>query len=280
VPEGPEVETVRRSLLPLLLGARLTSPRVSAKKLRTPITTKHLQHLDGAVVAALARKGKLLIIATDRGGLFVRLGMTGRLVVEPARQRPQPHTHVRFDVEGPARPPGDAGTQLRFVDPRRFGEVVPFASDAERDAELARMGPDGLSLDDDGRREVVARLRRTSRSLKDALLDQSIVAGVGNIYAAEALFIARLSPFARAADLDDEAGLRLVRAVEQTLLQGVENRGTTFSSYVDGEGRAGSNAQRLLVFQREGEACVGCGGVVVRVVQGARSTFYCPTCQR
>jgi len=280
VPEGPEVETVRRSLVPLLLGRTLSRPRVSAKKLRTPISRRHLLPFDGVVVTDLFRKGKLLGIATNSGGgggLFVRLGMTGRLVVEPARQRPALHTHVRFNVSGDD---GAPALELRFVDPRRFGEVVPFANDDDRDAELARLGPDGIALDDDGRAEVVLRLRRTGRAVKDALLDQAIVAGVGNIYAAEALFKAGVSPFVAAADLDDAAAARLVRAVEDVLRQGVNNRGTSFSDYVDADGKQGDNASQLLVFQREGEACRACGTAIVRVVQGARSTFYCPLCQR
>lgn len=284
MPEGPEVETVRRSLVPLLLGRTLSRPRVSSKKLRTPISRRHLLSFEGVVVTDLFRKGKLLGIATDRGGgLFVRLGMTGRLVVEPASQRPAPHTHVRFDVSSVSSVSGEAGAralELRFVDPRRFGEVVPFMNDDDRDAELARLGPDGISLDDAGRAEVALRLRRTSRAVKDALLDQAIVAGVGNIYAAEALFKAGISPFVAAADLDDDATLRLVQAVEAVLQQGVNNRGTSFSDYVDADGKHGDNASQLLVFQREGEACRSCGTAIVRVVQGARSTFYCRVCQR
>lgn len=285
MPEGPEVETVRRSLEPLLLGKILRAPYVSRKKLRTAITKRDLVVVEGATVTGLFRKGKLLGIATDRGaGLFVRLGMTGRLLVEEKKKKPALHTHVRFTLHdaSPAREDDgdvDTGKELRFVDPRRFGEVVAYAGDKDRDDELDRIGPDGLSLDDAGRAEVLRRLRSTTRVVKDALLDQSIVAGVGNIYAAEALFAAGVSPFLSAADLDDDAGARLVVAVEDVLRQGVLHRGTSFSDYVDAEGKQGDNASRLKVFQREGEACVVCGAVVVRVVQGARSTFYCPRCQ-
>ena len=276
MPEGPEVETVRRSLLPLLLGATLARPRVSALKLRTPITKKDLRAVDGAVVTALFRKGKLLGIRTASGaGLFVRLGMTGRLLVEPTKTRPAPHTHVRFELQGIAAP----GTELRFVDPRRFGEVVPFADDVACALELERLGPDGLSLDDDGRRLVAARLRSTARANKDVLLDQGVVAGVGNIYAAEACFVARLSPWRPGSSLDDDEAARLVSAIEAVLLQGVLHRGTSFSDYVDGEGKRGDNARHLHVFQREGEPCRVCAVVVERAVQGQRSTFWCPRCQ-
>ncbi|MDP2343232.1 MAG: bifunctional DNA-formamidopyrimidine glycosylase/DNA-(apurinic or apyrimidinic site) lyase [Deltaproteobacteria bacterium] len=280
MPEGPEVETVRRSLLPLLLGATLARPRVSALKLRTPITKKDLVDVDGAVVVELFRKGKLLGIRTASGaGLFVRLGMTGRLLVEPAKKKAALHTHVRFDLQGAGAESLGEKTELRFVDPRRFGEVVPFKDDVACALELARLGPDGLSLDDDGRAVVGARFRSTARSIKDVLLDQSVVAGVGNIYAAEACFVARLSPHRQGCSLDDDEAQRLVRAIESVLTQGVLNRGTSFSDYVDGEGKTGDNARHLHVFQREGEPCRVCGDVVVRVVQGQRSTFYCPRCQ-
>ncbi len=277
MPEGPEVETVRRSLVALLVGKVLTAPRVSAKKLRTPITTRTLKPLAGARVTGLDRRGKLLVVDVDGDrGLFVRLGMTGRFVVEHKKTKPALHTHVRFDVVDDH---GAAGHELRFIDPRRFGEVVPFFSRAERSEELSRLGPDGIVVDDAGRAAIAHGLQGTTRSLKDALLDQTIVAGVGNIYAAEALFLARLSPFRAGADLDDDEAVRLVRAVEDTLAQGVKNRGTSFSDYVDGEGQRGDNQHALHVFQREGEACRACGTTITRVVQGARSTFFCPLCQ-
>lgn len=278
MPEGPEVETVRRSLLPLLLGATLARPRVSAQKLRTPITRRDLKEVDGAVVVELFRKGKVLGIRNDRGaGILVRLGMTGRLLVELCTQRPAPHTHVRFDVIGAA---GQTGTELRFVDPRRFGEVVPFASDVDVARALDRLGPDGLALNDEGRACVISRLKATSRAIKDVLLDQSVVAGVGNIYAAEACFVARLSPFRAGSSLDDDEALALVGAIESVLHQGVKNRGTSFSDYVDGAGNTGDNAVHLQVFQRQGQQCRVCAEVVVRVLQGQRSTFWCPRCQK
>jgi formamidopyrimidine-DNA glycosylase len=284
VPEGPEVETVRQSLLDRVVGATFGRPRLSRHRLRTPVTARALAFLDGARVASFSRKGKTLVIAVvappgsaesavePTSGLFVRLGMTGRLLVEDAAQRPVLHTHVRIPLVG-------TGTELRFVDPRRFGEVVPWCSPIDRDVELARLGPDGLALSDNERAVVAAALRATGRSIKDALLDQRVVAGVGNIYAAEACFVARLSPLRVGSSLSDDEARRLVAAVEQVLLQGLKNRGTSFSDYVDGDGRPGDNAAALWVFGREGEPCRACGGGVERIVQGARSTFLCPRCQ-
>jgi formamidopyrimidine-DNA glycosylase len=265
VPEGPEVETIRRSLVDRVVGARLGEPWLSTKKLRTPIRPRDLRPLAGRRVVGLARHGKLLILDVEGGaGLFVRLGMTGR----PRA----PHTHLVWPLDQGAR-------ELRFVDARRFGEVVPFATPAARDAERARMGPDAITLDDAGRAQVLAGLAATKRALKDALLDQTLVAGVGNIYASEALFLARLSPFLRGSDLRGDEPARLLAAVEAVLADAVRRRGTSFSDYVDGEGREGEMAAHLAVFQRTGEACPACAAPIARVVQGARSTFLCTRCQ-
>jgi formamidopyrimidine-DNA glycosylase len=274
VPEGPEVETIRRSLLPLLRGRRLAEARVSNKKLREPTTARALQIVLGRRVTGLDRRGKLLLIDVEgERGLFVRLGMTGKLVVANAREAPPLHTHVRISL--------DAGDEeLRYTDARRFGSVVPFADAHTRAAALDAIGPDGLSLTGRARALASERLGSTARSLKDALLDQTVVAGVGNIYAAEALFLARLSPFLRGRDLSAAARERLLDAVQEVLRAAVGRRGTSFSDYVDGLGVPGDNLAHLMVFQREGEPCRTCLKRVVRVTQGQRSTFFCPRCQR
>lgn len=273
MPEGPEVETIRKSLEPLLLGRTFGRPVVSKKGLRTPTSSARLRPLEGRRVQALGRHGKLMWIDVDDGqGLFVRLGMTGRLVVDPADRPLLPHTHVRV--------PLDDGGELRYVDARRFGEVVRFDGPRARDAERARMGPDALTLDDEGRAVARARLLVTGRSLKDALLDQTVLAGVGNIYAAEALFVARLSPFRKGRDLDEAGASRLLDAVVAVLARAVEHRGTSFSDYVDGAGERGGHLEHVHVFQREGEPCRVCGGRIAREVQGQRSTFWCRRCQR
>lgn len=272
MPEGPEVETVRRTLAPLLVGRVLGRPTVSRKALRTPTSSKMLRPLEGARVASLGRHGKLLWIDVDSGGgLMVRLGMSGQLLVSASASAPLAHTHVRV--------PLDDGQELRYVDARRFGAVVYFAGSAEREQERARMGPDALALDEAGRAQAAALLRATSRSLKDALLDQTVLAGVGNIYAAEALFVARLSPFLPGAALSASAAARLLDAVSSVLTAAVSRRGTSFSNYVDALGARGDNLAHVHVFQREGEPCRVCGSAIERVAQGARSTFFCRSCQ-
>lgn len=273
MPEGPEVETVRRSLEPLLVGRTFGRPSVSKKALRTPTSTKKLAPIAGGRVVALGRHGKLMWIDVGDRGLMVRLGMSGRvLVARTAQDDVAPHTHVRI--------PLDDGSELRYVDPRRFGEVSYYPSRAALDEERARMGPDALGLDDTTRAIAIARMRSSARTLKDVLLDQTVLAGVGNIYAAEALFVARVSPFLQGKKLDDTRAMTLVRAVEEVLAQAVARRGTSFSNYVDALGVEGDNIDHVWVFQREGEACRVCGTTVSRKVQGARSTFFCRRCQR
>jgi len=272
MPEGPEVETVRKTLLPLVLGARLGKAKVSKLALRTKITAKQLAFLEGAVVDEVGRHGKLLWLRAGEGGLCIRLGMTGRVTVDDVKVTALKHTHVRV-------PLNDGTRELRFCDPRRFGEVVPFVGD-ELDVERARMGPDGITIDDVGRARVRDAILKTSRSIKDALLDQKVVAGVGNIYAAEACWLAALSPTRPGSSLSGEEVDALIAGIEQTLADGVRNRGTSFSDYVDADGQRGDNAAYLHVFQREDEGCRRCGTIVERFTQGARSTFWCRGCQR
>lgn len=273
MPEGPEVETVRRSLVPLLVGRTLGRAWVSRNKLRTPVTTRQLAFLEGRRVLGLGRHGKLMWLdAEGGGGLLLRLGMTGKFLVEDQGVPRQAHTHVVLPLD-------DGNKELRYVDVRRFGEVVPFADARRRDEERARLGPDPLSWTPEQRAAVVERLKATKRSLKDALLDQSVIAGVGNIYACEALFLAGLSPLARGSSVP-RAGLEaLTSAAEQVLVAAVEHCGTTFSDFVDALGERGMNLAHVHVFQREGLPCPRCGRPVERIVQGARSTFLCRRCQ-
>lgn len=272
MPEGPEVETIRASIAPVLLGRTIEGAWVSTKKLRAPLRRAELVPLVGRVVVDTGRRGKALWIDVEGGaGILVRLGMTGRLLVEPVATARAPHTHVRLGLSGE--------DELRFVDPRRFGSVVPYGDAAARAALLVGVGPDVLALDAAARTAIVVALCATARSLKDALLDQRLLAGVGNIYASEALFRARLSPFLRGKDLDEDAARRLLAEAEATLADAVRNRGTSFSDYVDGRGARGDHLTHLLVFGRAGEPCRACGGPVRRQAQGQRSTFWCPRCQ-
>jgi formamidopyrimidine-DNA glycosylase len=274
VPEGPEVETVRRSLEPLLVGKKLGTPWASSKALRRKTTSRALQIVEGRKVRSLGRHGKLMWLETDDDdvGLTMRLGMTGHFSVVARAEEREPHTHVVI-------PLGRGGRELRYVDVRRFGEVLPFNKRATLDAEVARLGPDPLSFTTAQRQWCVDRLKKTTRPLKDAVLDQKLFAGVGNIYACEALYLARLSPLKRSHKVARDKLAVLVDKLGEVLRTAVDHRGTTFSDFVDAEGLYGDNQSYLHVFQREGEPCGVCGRAIERVAQSGRSTFLCRTCQ-
>lgn len=274
MPEGPEVETVRRTLEPMVQGRCLGPAWVSALSLRRSVRAADFRALRGKRVVGTGRHGKLLWLNLEgEGGIWVRLGMTGRLLVQNAEAEKHPHTHVIIPLDG-----GDE--ELRYVDVRRFGEVVPYLQAAEREAECARMGPDPLTWGAAERSQVAEKLKRTQRALKEALLDQSLIAGVGNIYASEALFEARISPFKKGQQTSKTALHRLLDATEAVLRKAVEHRGTTFSDFVDSSGGEGQNLQHVAVFWRSGEPCLVCGRAIEKAVQGARSTYFCRKCQR
>lgn len=274
MPEGPEVETVRRTLHPMVEGRRLGAAWVSDFALRRPVKAADFSNLVGKKVVETGRHGKLLWLeAEDKRGLWVRLGMTGRLLVQNAKEERHPHTHVVIPLD-------DGREELRYVDVRRFGEVVPYGAPSLLEAECARMGPDPLTWGDEERLQVAAKLKRTQRSLKEALLDQSLIAGVGNIYASEALFEARISPYKKGHRASKPALLRLLEATESVLRKAVKHRGTTFSDFVDSTGGEGQNLQHVAVFWRAGEPCPNCTRPIEKAVQGGRSTYFCRKCQR
>lgn len=271
MPELPEVETVRRSLAPLITGRTVTavwrSPlalrreKPDARALKSVLVE---QRLDAPV-----RRGKYLLLPTPRGGLLMHLGMSGQLTVTLGQAALLPHTHLRVTLHD--------GTELRYVDPRRFGLCRPFLGPTPP-AEWDQLGPDPLSPAFTVE-ALAAALKRTTRAVKLMLLDQELVAGLGNIYVAEALFLAGIHPGRRAHQLRASQVEPLHRAIVAVLTQGVENRGTSLSDYVDAQGVAGNNQAFLKVYGRAGQTCVRCGGTVRGVVMGQRSTFYCPGCQ-
>lgn len=273
MPEGPEVETVRRTLEPLLVGETIDSVWLSTHSLRISAKLADFAPVLQQKIVSLHRHGKLLwILCANKSGMMIRLGMTGQAIVTEKSTAVAKHTHVKFDCKGKEK-------QFRYIDPRRFGSVNPFTDEKALQQELAKIGPDPIVWNDKQKLIFIENIRKTQREIKVALLDQQIIASVGNIYASEALFLAQISPFAVSNHLDDKALMALADAVEGVLRRAVANRGTSFSDYVDGTGQRGENQLHLSVFQREGEACRRCTGTIERAVQGGRSTFYCVSCQ-
>lgn len=274
MPELPEVETVARSLGPEITGRRVLEVRSSGKKLRVAVDGKKLRAaLVGHRLDSIERRGKYLVIRTSGPwSVLVHLGMSGRMVCVSATEAEPRHTHVVWRLEG--------DREVRLIDPRRFGLMKPVPSATiERSDELAEMGPDPFSVDF-STTYLRQRLSGTRRDIKSFLLDQREVAGIGNIYASEALHEAGIAPGVRCDRLSAARADRLRQAVVSVLARAVHNRGTTLRDYVDGRGAGGENQHALAVYGRQGEPCRRCGRAIRRRVQGQRATYSCPGCQR
>lgn len=273
MPEGPEVEVIRQGLFDSLLEKRIHKITLSDKKLRRPVALQDFHFLKGATIRNLQRHGKLLVCFTATNqGFWCRLGMAGKLLIQNNGEQLRPHSHVVFHFEH--------GKRLVYVDPRRFGEVVPFDSLPMLQKELHKLGPDPLLWTDAEKKAVAQSMGKTKRQIKVALLDQNLMAGVGNIYACEALFLAKLSPFRQAKSLSQTERVRLLNATEEVLKRAVHHGGTTFSDYEKPDGQKGDNFHHRIVFQRADEKCFSCEKHIQLKQQHGRSTFYCPTCQR
>ena len=289
MPELPEVECVRLSLERLLVGRRVASVRVSRPGVITG-SRENEALLVGDKVSGVVRHGKQLALLGSRGGcVCVHLGMSGQLCVEhEAGSRPSngrskattgsipaqgwpPHTHLVWSLEG--------GPWLRFTDPRRFGGLWTFSSQAElMKRRWSRLGPDALRI---GPAAMASGLAKTKRSLKAALLDQHLVAGLGNIYVDELLFNAKLHPLMPACKLDPKAVPGLVRRMKTLLTGAVERGGSSLRDYVDGENNRGTQQDRHRVYGRAGMRCKrrGCCGVIESEQVAGRTTAWCPACQ-
>ena len=278
MPELPEVETVRRTLAPII-GATFSKTWWSGKNLRLgqPVDLKALRRAcRSAELESVRRLGKYILLdLLDRPDVvLVHLGMSGRLRHFPAKSPRPPHTHVEWLL--------DDGRLLRYSDPRRFGNVELVRRGAEREhASLAKLGPDPLDegITGEGLR---AACQRTRRPIKVALLDQSLVAGIGNIYASEALYMAGIHPATPSRQLSLTRCRRLASAITEVLNRALAHGGTSLKDFVSADGHAGEHAHYLWVYDRDGSPCPkeSCGGTIRRAVQQARATFFCPRCQR
>ncbi len=287
MPELPEVETVRRGLAANVVGRRVAGVEVGRERtVRRTSARALIDGLTGVTITAWGRRGKYLIGSLDSGdGLMIHLRMSGRVLIAPTGAARPPHTHVVLHLD--ARAAGDGAArpaeELWFVDPRTFGEVVVFdpTNLAAELPELAKLGIDPVT---DGltRAELTALLRR-DRQLKALLLDQHVIAGIGNIYCDELLHLARLRPDRVASSLTTREIGRLHRAIHETLAEAIEAGGSTLTDtqYVDLEGRGGWFQLHHRVYDRAGERCLTCNRATIqRAVMAGRSTCWCPRCQK
>jgi formamidopyrimidine-DNA glycosylase len=271
MPELPEVETIVRDLARLLPGSTIRKVEVFKVDLIEGDTPEGFEKkIRGRKIRGVTRRAKNIVMDLGGDRLLVNLGMTGRLLVTRAKDEEPTHLGVRLSL--------DKGRELRYHDVRRFGRLWTMTDDAWRawDGEL---GVEPLS--DDFTAEWLQQAAARSRvAVKTWLMDQARVVGVGNIYASEALFRAKIDP-RRPANTLAPGELAAVRdGVRQVLAEAIEFRGTTFLDYRDASGQEGAFAARLKVYDREGQTCGVCGGTIERIVQGGRSTFFCPSCQR
>ncbi len=283
MPELPEVETVRRGLTPAMEGAVITHAAVNRPDLRWPFPERMAERLTGAQVTQLRRRSKYILADLDtEETLLIHLGMSGRMTVSgdplgqfahdhPAHQK---HDHVVFDM--------DNGARVTFNDPRRFGamDLLPIAT-ADTHPLLAKLGPEPLG-NDFNESYLAARLSGRNTPIKSALLDQRIVAGLGNIYVCEALFRAGITPRRKAGAISEKRVHTLVPIVRHVLTEAIEAGGSSLKDFRQADGELGYFQHSFDVYGREDQPCKtpDCGGTISRITQSGRSSFFCPQCQR
>jgi len=280
MPELPEVETVRRGLLPAMEGRLIERAEVNRPDLRWPLPECMAERLTGARVLALRRRSKYILADLSTGEtLLIHLGMSGRMLVSGItlgaffheHPAPEKHDHVVLHLEG--------GARVTFNDARRFGamDLLPTAT-AESHPLLVEIGPEPLGNAFNGS-YLSARLKGRNTPIKSALLDQHLVAGLGNIYVCETLYRAGIHPARRAADVASPQDL--VPIIRDVLAEAIEAGGSSLKDYRRTDGELGYFQKAFAVYGREGEPCLtpGCTSIIARIVQSGRSSFFCPTCQ-
>jgi formamidopyrimidine-DNA glycosylase len=259
LPELPEVETVVRTLAPYLIGRRIVSARFTSRFVTPGDPKKLARRVAGRRIESVARRGKFIVVGLDKGELVMHLGMTGKLLSAGIETT---HTYGVFTL--------DEG-MLLYEDPRQFGRIE------WGDARVQRLGPEPLEV---GLAEFSARLRKRKTRIKALLLNQSFIAGLGNIYVDEILFLSGIHPLAQAARLSAPRVAKMHQAMVDTLTLAIEHRGSSISDYVDADGNRGNFQMLHRVYGREGEACITCGAAIKKAVVAGRGTHYCPVCQK
>lgn len=282
MPELPEIEHLKRTLEPTLLGSRVLDVQVFRRdvvNLSRSIPARHLAAalLKDATVSSLHRHGKNLAILGSTGNvLCVHLGMTGTMRVVDVAQSIVGLSHVHCVWE--LRSKHGRRARMYFRDPRRFGGLWPYTSMAQLlEKRWGMLGPDALSISHE---VLFAALQRTNRSIKAALLDQAVLAGVGNIYADEALFSAMIHPLSCASSIPSDRVRELVIRIQQIMRRAIDSGGSTIRDYADGNGELGAFARTLVAYGRGGEPCTVCGKPLIQRLIAQRTSVYCSDCQR
>lgn len=273
MPEMPEVEQVRKTLAPHIKGRKIVSVEIYLDRLiKHPSPEKFVAGLVGKTISHVGRRGKYLVLATDENQqLIVHLRMTGALLAQPGEQEPPAYAKIKFVLDG--------GVTMWFTDIRTFGTLYLLTNNDAYIEGYETLGPEPLSAEFTP--EYLASLAAKSRkAVKTFILDQHIIAGLGNIYADECLALAQILPMRAANTLNADEIDALCKAINAVIAQGIKNRGTTFRDYKDGEGNKGDNQNHLLVYGRGGKPCKKCGAALCSTKVGGRGTVYCEHCQK
>ena len=268
MPELPEVETTRRGLAPHLQGQRIDRVILRQTRLRWPIS-EAVAGLAGREIIALTRRGKYLLMQLDKGHLIWHLGMSGSMRIQPASAAAENHEHVEIQLGN--------GDTLRYRDPRRFGALLYTEQDPLQHKLLRNLGPEPLG--NDFTADYLYRCCRSRKAaIKLVIMNAQIVVGVGNIYASEALFQAGIRPARAAGRISKPRCAHLVNSIRDTLAAAIEQGGTTLKDFVQADGKPGYFTQSLQVYGNR-HSCHHCGSSIKHLVQGQRSSYYCPSCQ-
>lgn len=270
MPELPEVETTRRGITKHITGQTVTDVIVRQYQLRWPIPRNIKQLLKGATINSVLRRGKYLLLTTDKGTLLVHLGMSGSLRITDPSTLPEKHDHFELVFS--------SGVCLRLRDPRRFGAVLWTKGDPGQHKLLVNLGPEPLT-DDFTTDYLFNKTRKRKQAIKQFIMDSHVVVGVGNIYASEALFLAGIRPGMAAGRVTRARAGLLVDAVKQVLQAAIKQGGTTLRDFTASDGQPGYFKQQLNVYGRGGEPCLRCGTAIRLIRQGQRASYYCPVCQ-
>jgi formamidopyrimidine-DNA glycosylase len=271
MPELPEVETTRRGIEALIINKVVDSVKIHNAALRWPVSQELKTRLPGQKVGAVGRRSKYLLFTFEAGSMILHLGMTGHLRIDSSLAERRKHDHVEIVFTD--------GTAMRYNDSRRFGSILWTEEDPLQHMRLAELGPEPFSCAFDAA-YLYKRSRTRKIAIKPFLMDAHVVVGVGNIYASEALFRARISPLKPAGKVSKASCERLVEAVTIILKEAIAAGGTTIRDFANSEGKPGYFKQELRVYGRAGQKCTSCDTLIRQIRLGQRSTFYCPGCQK
>tara|TARA_B110000305_G_scaffold64762_1_gene72277 strand:- start:672 stop:1484 length:813 start_codon:yes stop_codon:yes gene_type:complete len=269
MPELPEVETTRRGLEPLIVNRKILSVHIYKKKLRWEIPSHLNKTLESKVIKKISRRAKYLLIAFDDGQLVMHLGMSGSISVVDTNEPLKKHHHFELKL--------DDSSSLRFHDPRRFGSIL-WQKNNEELRLLKNLGPEPLS-NEFNENSLFISSRGKSKNIKGLIMDSHVVVGVGNIYASESLFLAGISPKRESGKTSKIRYNTLTKCIKKILSDAINNGGTTLNDFSNVDGSPGYFAQILSVYGRNDMPCKRCNGIIMRIVQNQRATYYCPKCQ-